>query len=504
MVNEPLGTRSTVPTALHTVAAAREFDRLATARFDIPSFELMTRAARAAWRLVRERLPLAQRFVIACGHGNNAGDGYVLARLLKEAGRDVRVLALDGQLPPQGDAERAAKSWIEAGGKVDLLSAILPDCDVVVDALFGIGLSRNLENSAAAAVRAINQAPAFKFALDIASGLCGDTGRIRGVAVEADLTLSFIVGKLGLFTGEGRAVSGEIVVDGLNLPQELLAAVEPALMVLGEAELKAALPRRRRSADKGHFGQLLVIGGDLGMGGAVRLAAEAALRVGAGRVTVATRAEHVAPILSARPEIMARAVAGPAELKQLLANADLILAGPGLGTSPWSEALLMTAAEANLPTVFDADALNLLAQEACLLPEHLILTPHPGEAARLLECPISEIQDDRLAALERLVNAFQATVVLKGSGTLIGHGRQRALCAAGNPGLATAGSGDVLAGVIAGLLAQKLSTAAAARCGVLLHALAADVVAAQGGERGLLAGDLLAALRPLANPASGR
>lgn len=488
------------PTHLYSVAAARELDRLATARFDIPSFELMTHAARAAWRLLRERLPLAQRFVIACGHGNNAGDGYVLARLLKEAGREVRVLALDGQLPARGDAERAAKSWIEAGGKVDLLSGALPDCDVVVDALFGIGLSRTLEHSAAAAVRAINQATAQRVALDVASGLCADTGRIRGVAVEAQLTISFIVGKLGLYTGEGRAVSGEIVVDSLNLPQALLSSVEPLVQVLAPAELEMALPPRRRSAHKGHFGRLLVIGGDTGMGGAVRLAAEAALRVGAGRVTVATRAEHVAPILAARPEVMVRAVAGPAELRQLLQNADFLLAGPGLGTSPWSEALLMSAAEANLPTVFDADALNLLAQEACLLPEHLVLTPHPGEAARLLECSTGEIQGDRMAALERLVNAFQATVVLKGSGTLIGHGRQRALCAAGNPGLATAGSGDVLAGVIAGLLAQGLSTQAAARCGVQMHALAGDRVAAEAGERGLLAADLLPALRALANP----
>lgn len=492
----------TAPTHLYSAASAREIDRLATARFDIASFELMTRAARAAYRIIRERLPLAQRFVIACGHGNNAGDGYVLARLLRESGREVRVLALDGQLPGQGDAERASKLWIESGGKVDLLSSSssIPECEVLIDALFGIGLSRDLEGSAVAAVRAINASSAYRIALDLCSGLCADTGRIRGVAVEADLSIAFIVGKLGQFTGEGRAVSGEILVESLNLPQSLMESVSAQASVLVQSELDAALRPRRRSGHKGDYGQVLVIGGDYGMGGAVRLAAEAALRVGAGRVTVATRAEHVAPLLAARPELMVRSVQGPGELKPLLQRASVLLAGPGLGLSPWSESLLMTAAEANLPTVLDADALNLLAQEACLLPEFLVLTPHPGEAARLLECGTAEIQADRMAALQRLVLAFQATVVLKGSGTLVGDGRAApGLCVQGNPGMATAGSGDVLGGIVAGLLAQGLKPLGAARCGVLLHAQAGDL-AARAGERGLLAADLLESLRVLVNP----
>lgn len=492
------------PSGLYSAAQAREFDRLATARFDIPSFELMTRAGRAAARVIRERLPLAHRVVIACGLGNNAGDGYVLARLLKEAGRDVRVYALDGRLPTTEDAERAARQWLEAGGKVDLLSSSLPECDVLIDALFGIGLSRDLGGSAAAAVRAINQSKAVRIALDIASGLCADTGSIRGVAVQADLSIAFIVAKVGQYTGEGPACSGERVLESLNLPTALLQSQSPAVEVQQRAELIDAFGPRSRTAHKGHFGHVLVIGGDSGMGGAVRLAAEAALRCGAGRVSVATRSEHVAPLLAARPELMVRGVAGPADLKPLLDRATVVLAGPGLGQSAWSEALLLSAAQRNLPSVFDADALNLLAQGACLLPEHLVLTPHPGEAAALLECSTAEVQGDRLAALARLVHAFQVSVVLKGAGTLVSDPRgPQSLCPFGNPGMATAGSGDVLAGIVAGLLAQGHKPAQAARLGVLVHALAGDLAANQG-ERGLLASDLLPHLRVLLNPETRR
>jgi NAD(P)H-hydrate epimerase len=495
-------TTMTPPIGLYSATQAREFDRLATARFDIPSFELMTRAARAAARVIRERLPLAQRFVVACGQGNNAGDGYVLARLLKEAGREVRVLALDGCLPTSDDGERAAKQWLESGGKIDLLNSQLPDCDVLIDALFGTGLNRDLLNSAAAAIRSINQSPAIRVALDIASGLCADTGRIRGVAVKADLSIAFIVAKIGQYTGEGADCSGEIIVESLNLPTTVLHALSPEVDVMQRDELSAALPRRSRTAHKGHYGHVLVIGGDSGMGGAVRLAAEAALRSGAGLVSVATRAEHVSALLAARPELMVRAVSGPADLKPMLERATVILAGPGLGQSAWSETLLLTAAQLNRPSVFDADALNLLAQGACLLPEHLVLTPHPGEAARLLECSTAEIQNDRVAALARLVRAFQVTVVLKGAGTLVSGERGKpVLCPFGNPGMASGGSGDVLSGIIAGLLAQGLSSNQAARIGVMVHALAGDAAAA-AGERGLLASDLLAPLRALLNPAA--
>lgn len=483
-----------------TSAQVRSLEAAAIVHQAITSFELMQRAGQAAWRFIQHHLPQARSFAIACGPGNNGGDGYVLARLLKEAGRDARVLALDGRLPGSGDAVQAADLWRQAGGTVELLGQTIPPVDVVVDALFGIGLGRDLDGSAADAVRALNASKACRVALDIPSGLCADTGRIRGCAVLAHYTLSFIVAKTGLHVGEGPEVCGHTEVATLGLTAEGLQSESPDLRILRPSDLHRLLPQRRRQAHKGDFGRVLVIGGDVGMGGAVRLAAEAALRAGAGRVSVATRQEHVAAILAGCPELMVRGVAGPAELKPLLEQADVVLVGPGLGQGAWSESLLLTAAQANLRSVFDADALNLLAQGACLLPEHLVITPHPGEAARLLDCSTASVQADRLAALRTLEQAFQVCVVLKGAGTLIGQGRgSPALCLYGNPGMATAGMGDVLAGIIAGLMAQGLDPAAAAEAGVLAHALAGDRAAAHG-MRGLLASDLYPQLRRWLNP----
>ena len=246
---------------------------------------------------------------------------------------------------------------------------------------------------------------------------------------------------------------------------------------------------------------VLVVGGDEGFGGAVRLAAEAAARVGAGLVSVATRAAHVTSILSARPELMVRGVAGPGDLDALLEKASVVVVGPGLGQSAWSQTLLGAVTERGLPVVMDADALNMLGQAACVLPEQVVITPHPGEAARLLDVSTAEIQADRYGAAQRLAGFFQATVVLKGAGTVICDGPQNvSICPLATPALATGGSGDVLAGCIGGLIAQGLSGADAARAAVLMHALAGLAAAAEGGERGTLAGDLLPHLRRYANP----
>jgi len=486
---------------LYNAAQARALDRLATEQLGVASFELMSRAGRAAFRVLRERYPLAQQIVVACGPGNNGGDGYVLARLFREAGREVRVFSLDGRIPQDGDGGRAARAWLEAGGRIDLLANALPAADLLIDALFGIGLSRDLTSSAAAAVHAINTAPATRIALDLPSGLCSDTGRIRGCAVQAALTISFIAHKLGLWTAQGRRVAGEICLEKLELPASLLAQVAPCADALGVDYLRTELPPRPADSHKNSFGHVLVLGGDLGYGGAVRLAAESALRSGAGLVTVATRGEHVAPILAARPELMVRVVQTASDLRPLLKRADVFLAGPGLGLAPWGQALLQAGVEANLPTVMDADALTLLADGACLLPERLIITPHPGEAARLLECTGAQVQSDRLSAVLRLAEAFECTAVLKGSGTLIAsRGQRSALCPFGNAGLATAGTGDVLAGLLASLWAQGMPAFAAACAGVLAHARAGDELA-RLGQRGLLAGDLCLAMRSSLNPA---
>src|SRR5690606_20156260 len=268
-------------------------------------------------------------------------------------------------------------------------------------------------------------------------------------------------------------------------------------------ELAAVLPPRPADAHKGLFGHVLVIGGNHGMAGAIRLAGEAALRGGAGRVTLATRPEHAVPLAAARPELMAAGVAGAAELAPLLARTTCCVIGPGLGQDAWAAGLLNAVLAAALPSVLDADALNLLAAAPVSLPAGAILTPHPGEAARLLGCAVAAVQADRLLAVQQLAVRYRAVAVLKGAGTLVaGPEEAPTVCPYGNPGMATAGMGDVLAGLIGALLAQGLAPAVAARAGVLAHALAGDL-AADRQPRGLLAGDVLSRLRAVLNPAAG-
>ncbi len=487
-----------MPTVAYTVAQARELDRLASASFGIPEYTLMQRAGQAAATFIHRHFPLAQRIAIVCGPGNNAGDGYVLARLLQAARRDVVVVA-EGNTPQEGPALAAFGDWRSAGGALAPFAGHFDEFDLVVDALFGIGLTRALEGQAAAIVAAINAQVAPILALDVPTGLNADSGDACGPAVRATLTLSFIGLKRGMITGAGQELCGEIHVDTLDLPDVLFACVPPALQLLDDALLRKYLPPRERHAYKGHFGHVLVVGGDEGMGGAVRLAAEGALRSGAGLVSVATRPVHVAPILASRPEIMVRGISGPAELDALLDRATVVIVGPGLGRGTWSQLLLAAVTERNLPTIMDADALNGLAESACVLPEHVVLTPHPGEAARLLECSSADVQRQRFESADKLAEFFSSTVVLKGAGTIVRDKLGTSVCPIATPALATGGSGDVLAGVIGGLMAQGLPTGAAARCAVHLHALAGAAAGADG-ERGTVAGDLMLHIKRLVNP----
>jgi NAD(P)H-hydrate epimerase len=328
-----------------------------------------------------------------------------------------------------------------------------------------------------------------------------DSGYHHGCAVRADITLSFIAGKPGLYTGRGRAAAGEVVIDDLGLVDHVFDDLEPAARLLRADALARWCAPRPRDAHKGLFGHVLCIGGDRGYGGALALCAEAAHRVGAGLVSAATRAEHVAPLLTRRPECMVRAVDDADDLQPLLQRAGVLAVGPGLGMSEWGMALLYVAQEAGLPAVFDADALNAIARrDADLLPQ-AVLTPHPGEAARLLGLAVVEIEADRVQAARRLAARFGCVVVLKGAGTVVAApGEIPAIVDAGNPGMAAGGMGDVLTGTIAGLIAQGWSRFDAAVCGALLHAAAGDAAADEGGERGLLPSDLFPHLRHLVNP----
>jgi NAD(P)H-hydrate epimerase len=487
---------------LYRSDAVRAIERVAMERLGLDVDALMARAGEAAWRLLLQRWPDARRIGIACGPGNNGGDGYVLARLARDSGRDVRVVVLPKTAARDGAGARAAAAYAQSGGVAIPFSVhdALPEADVWIDALFGIGLHRALDGLAADFATAINRQSRPVLALDVPSGIDADRGDNPGIAVLAEVTLSFIAGKCGLYTGAGRAAAGEVVIDRLGLDDALFEGIEPAALLARPETLTHWLRPRARNAHKGDFGHVLCVGGDHGFGGAVALCAHAALRCGAGLVSVATRAPHVAALIASRPEAMAHAVEESAEFVPLLQRASVIALGPGLGQGDWGRALHAAAIASGKPLVIDADALNLLAQHPHALHD-AVLTPHPGEAARLLDVSTDSIQGDRYAAALKLADRYDAVVVLKGAGTVVSApGDIPVVIDAGNPGMATGGMGDVLTGTIAALRAQGWSAFDAAVCGALLHAAAGDAAARDGGERGLLPSDLFGHLRRLANP----
>ena len=460
----------------------------------------MTNAGEVGLRTLRSCWPAAQRIVVFCGPGNNAGDGYILARLARAQRLQVTVVALSdpGSLP--GDARQAWQDFIAAGGTTcDWSNDCLEAAEVVVDAIFGIGVSRALDEKMIERIRVINECHAPILALDVPSGLDADTGWIHGAAIRAERTLAFIGLKLGFYLGEGPDCTGIVMFDDLDLPVQALSQVAPAALRIGEDALARLLPRRRRTTHKGQQGHVLIIGGGTGMAGAARLAGEAALRVGAGLVTVATRPENVAAIVAQRPELICRSIERAEDLAALLDRADVLAIGPGLGQDEWAKTVIGSALQCDKPAVIDADALNLLAQSPSR-GEQRILTPHPGEAGRLLGISTADVQKDRLAAARMIAERYGGTVVLKGAGTLVVNSDSLpSICDQGNPGMASPGMGDVLTGVIAGIAAQTAELAEAARAGVLVHAMAGDM-AARRGERGLLASDLFTYLPTCVNP----
>lgn len=485
-------------TPLFDSAALRTIEqRAAEATGD--AFELMRRAGCAAWRELLDRWPQARRLLVVCGPGNNGGDGYLLATHALRSGRDVLVLSVDA-LPPTSDlAREARRMFLGAGGREEAFEGTLPPVDLVVDALFGIGLTRPPDGPMAALIDAINAHESDVFSLDVPSGVDARRGSAPGHAVRATHTLEFIGCKVGLRTGRALDLTGSLGLAMLEVEPFREGSI-PLATLIGAGVLPRWLRPRMRDLHKGRNGRVLCIGGDVGGGGAIMLCAEAALRSGAGLVEVATRASHIAPLLARLPEVMAQAGDVPEMIEPALDRADCIAVGPGLGRTPWASSLLQRVLRAGRPLVLDADALNLLAERPTALPADTVLTPHPGEAARLLGSTIVDVQGDRFEAVRELARRHACTVVLKGAGTIVASadGRMHVL-AAGNPGMAVGGMGDVLTGVIAALRAQGLETFDAAACGALLHAVAGDSAAA-GGERGLLPTDLMPWLRRHANP----
>ena len=486
---------------LYAAAQVRELDRRAIEEHGIPGYTLMRRAAAAAWSAARDRWPLARTVVVVAGSGNNGGDGYEIACLALDAGCQVRVCEVDAR-QPGGDAATARAAWLARGPieRYDEVSAEFFQADLIVDAIFGTGLARPPQGAALAAIESIALARgsgAAVLAVDIPSGLYADTGAELGRAVRADLTVTFIGRKLGLHTGQGPACAGRILFEPLDVPAAVYENLAPLARLMDAHDLRHCLPPRPRTAHKGDNGHVLIVGGDAGTIGAVLLAARAALRAGAGLVTVATRAAHAALLTAAQPELMCRGVESAGELQTLIGRADVVAIGPGLGQGDWGRMACDEAFAAGKPLVVDADALNLLAHQP-QRNERWLLTPHPGEAGRLLGIATAEVQADRVESVRQLRLRYGGVALLKGAGTLV-QGVDLALCPYGNPGMGAGGMGDALTGIAAALLGQGLDSETAAGAAALTHALAGDR-AARDGERGLTPSDLIDALRAVVNP----
>ncbi len=475
-------------------------DQAAIASGQATGWQLMQRAAAAALESLRRNWPKAQRVIVFCGAGSNAGDGYLLARLAQVASLQVQVFAVIDPARLKGDAARAFEHCSAAGVPIERWQAGSSiTADLVVDSLLGTGLDRELEGVMAQVVTDINGCGLPVLAIDLPSGLDADTGQVCGVAVKANRTITFVALKAGLFLQQGPEYCGALEFSALDLEPPVARDFPPALRRITSDFLQQALPMRSRDSHKGQHGHVLIIGGDPAMPGAVCLAGEAALRAGAGKVTVAVHPEAVASVIAARPELMCIAASQAGDMGSVLQQVDVVAIGPGLGQSDWARELLNAALSSGKPLVVDADALNLLAQ-APKRHADWILTPHPGEAARLLGMTTAGVQANRLATLEKLCERYAGVVVLKGAGTLVGSSNATVqLCDRGNPAMASAGMGDVLTGMVAAFRSQGLEAEVAAAAAVLVHALAGDRAAA-GQTRGLLAGDLMAQIGRAASP----
>ncbi len=495
-----------IQTRLYRADQVRELDRRAIQNHSIPGYELMSRAGDRAWRVLRALWPSARAVTVACGGGNNGGDGYIVATRALESGLEVQAIALVDPASLSGDARSAADAFLAAGGALADSSQALTG-SVVVDALLGTGLDRSVREPHAGLIRRINDSGLPVLALDVPSGLNADTGMPMGCAVRADATVSFIGQKRGLWTGRGPGLAGQRIFEVLDVPDSVYGGLKPDARLAGAGDIEALVPRREADTHKGQCGRVLVGGGDRGMPGSVILAARAALRAGAGLVTVATSPHHADALGPGVPEAMWSRFESPGDLDALLASVDVLAIGPGLGQADWGQALFSHLIGQPRSVVLDADGLNLLAANP-IRRDDWVITPHPGEAARLLGIEVERVQEDRFRTARDLAERFGAVCVLKGSGTLVADPDGRVdVCPVGSAAMASAGMGDALTGIVAALMGQGLSPRDAALAGVLIHGLAGERAARR--RRQILASDLVESVPgvmhpPAANPAVQR
>ncbi len=461
-------------------------DKAAVERDGLAEIELMRRAGTRVWREISERWPELSQITVFAGAGNNGGDAFVVAILARQNNLDVQFI-VNGDLARQSETSAHYLGlWQQAGGDIESWHQQLIKGELIVDGLLGVGLKRDLDEDWQLLINQINRCDAPKVAIDIPSGLNARTGVPQPCAVEAQLTVTFIGIKVGHYLADGVDYCGELIFDDLGISSSTAHSQTPALQVIDETNL--CLPEKRKhNSHKNRYGHVLVIGGDKGMVGAASLAAQAALRAGAGMVSVLVHPECVHSMAST-PELM---VQSWNQIEDKLAQASVVVVGPGLGQTEAAKTCLTRISTITLPLVVDASALTSEFLKS-ITSRQVVITPHPGEAAKLLSETTEYVQTDRLAASKQLCELYPFVSIIKGSGTIIRQaGQIPAINLSGNPGMASAGMGDVLAGMVGALLGQRLDAIEAAKTSVYIHARSADLFAEQADETGLIASDII-------------
>jgi NAD(P)H-hydrate epimerase len=495
---------------LYSAQQVKEGEVICAQKAGFSMYQLMEKAGHAVFDVFLAHYSQQRRVAIVAGRGNNGGDAYVFARLAMLSNYDVSVYSFKPTAPLTGDAEIARQSLISQGGKIqDLFDADFSNADVIIDGLLGTGFYGDLRSDAKEAIAKINNSNIPVIAIDLPSGLLADTGVAASNCIKAQYTVTFIAPKIGLFVADGPDQTGHLVFSDLGVGHIFETLLHPKARIYGLGN-QAQISRRKRNTNKGKNGHVLCIGGNVGMPGAAYLAGKAALRSGVGKVSVLCHPENVSTINMLCPELMVwgyERERDNALVSQKLSSADVVLLGPGLGTDEWAKTLMkLVLSVKNKPLILDADGLNLLSQDDEMnnyfaqYPSHKVITPHPLEAARLLKNQVSDISQNRLEAASQLADKYHSNIVLKGNNSLVVEAGEISVNLTGNSGMASAGMGDVLAGIIAAFIANKenlqINLNERVKLAVYLHGLAGDF-AAKSGEIGIIASDIIEQL-PLA------
>lgn len=496
----------------------REIDRVTIEKYGIPGIVLMENAGRAVVDEMNNLEKPVNKVLILCGTGNNGGDGFVIARHLHNAGVKIRLFIVGQPKDITGDASLNLQVLRKLDIQIDnvndqggliKLEKLIPVQDVVVDAIFGTGLSKDVQGIHAGVIDVVNRLSACTVSVDVPSGISGDTGRVMGRAVKAHKTVTFALPKLGNIMYPGADYNGELVVRQIGLPQKAMNEVDMKHHIITEERIVKLLPERPQNSHKGTYGKAHVIAGSSGMTGAAILTCKAALRSGLGLLKLYIPESLNLLITTSVPEVvtiplneMRRGVININQITKIIkesAEADVVAIGPGCGmSSEMSELVRQMLDEVQCPMVIDADGLNVLAKNVSWLDHkkaEIVLTPHPGEMARLTGLTVEEISDNPIDISREFAQKHGVILILKGSRTIIAMPQGDVFVnLTGNSGMATAGSGDVLTGIITGFIAQGMKPSDAVLLSVHIHGRSGDIMAGRKGEFGLLAGDIVSGL----------